>query len=87
MIAFGVIGYVLKKLDYPLAFFLLAMVLGNMLETSFRQSMAISRGELSIFFERPFSGGLMVAFFATLVATLFFSFKRTRQAESTASTP
>jgi putative tricarboxylic transport membrane protein len=63
-------------MEYPLAPFLLAMVLGNMLETSFRQSMAISRGEFSIFFERPFSATLMVLFIVVLVATVFFSLKK-----------
>ena len=78
MILFGVIGYILKKMDYPLAPFLLAMVLGNMMETSFRQSMAISRGDLFIFFQRPFSAVLMFLFIIILVVSLFFSVKNKR---------
>lgn len=78
MILFGGIGYILKKMNYPLAPFLLAMVLGNMMETSFRQSMAISSGELSIFFQRPFSAILMVLFIFTLVVSLFFSVRKKR---------
>ena len=50
MMAFGVIGYVFKKLDYPLAPMVLALVLGDRAEDSFRQSMLISQGHLSIFF-------------------------------------
>lgn len=76
MIFFGGLGYVLKKMDYPLAPFLLAMVLGNMMETSFRQSMAISGGDLLIFFQRPFSATLMILFVIALLISLLFSGKK-----------
>lgn len=49
MLVFGVIGYLFKKLDYPLAPLVLALVLGDMAESSFRQAMLISQGSLSIF--------------------------------------
>ena len=45
MMGFGVIGYVFKKLDYPLAPLVLAVVLGDRAEDSFRQSMLLSQGE------------------------------------------
>jgi putative tricarboxylic transport membrane protein len=48
MLGFGVIGYVFKKLDYPLAPLVLAVVLGDRAEDSFRQSMLLSQGSLSI---------------------------------------
>lgn len=49
MLVFGVIGYVFKKLNYPLAPLVLALVLGDMAESSFRQAMLISQGSLEIF--------------------------------------
>ncbi|MGQ0665079.1 MAG: tripartite tricarboxylate transporter permease [Pseudomonadota bacterium] len=49
MLAFGVVGYVFKKLDYPLAPLVLALVLGDMAESAFRQSMLMSQGSLTIF--------------------------------------
>ena len=49
MIGFGVIGYVFKKLNYPLAPLVLALVLGDQAESSFRQAMLGSGGDLSIF--------------------------------------
>ena len=52
MMMFGVIGYVFKKLDYPLAPLVLALVLGDRAEDSFRQSMLISQGEHAIFMSR-----------------------------------
>ncbi len=58
MIVFGVIGYVFKKLNYPLAPLVLAIVLGDRAEASFRQAMLVSQGEMSIFFSTPLVGGL-----------------------------
>jgi putative tricarboxylic transport membrane protein len=49
MLMFGVLGYVLKKLKYPLAPMVLALVLGNAAENAFRQSMLMSQGSLSVF--------------------------------------
>jgi putative tricarboxylic transport membrane protein len=48
-LAFGVMGYIFKKMDYPLAPMVLAMVIGDKAEDAFRQSMIMSRGSLSIF--------------------------------------
>ena len=50
MMIFGVMGYVFKKLDYPLAPCVLALVLGDNAENAFRQSMLMSQGDISIFF-------------------------------------
>ncbi len=49
MLVFGVLGYLFKKLKYPLAPMVLALVLGDMAEASFRQAMLLSQGSLSIF--------------------------------------
>ena len=57
---FGAVGYVMRKLDYPPAPLVLAVVLGPMIEQALRQSMIISRGNPTIFFTRPISGVLMV---------------------------
>jgi putative tricarboxylic transport membrane protein len=53
MLVFGVMGYLFKKLKYPLAPLVLALVLGDMAESSFRQSMLLSQGSLSIFWSNP----------------------------------
>jgi len=59
MLVFGVIGYVFKKLDYPLAPLVLALVLGDRAESSFRQALLGSQGELSIFFSNGLVGTIM----------------------------
>lgn len=56
MLLFGVLGYVFKKLDYPLAPLVLALVLGDKAEDAFRQSMLLSQGELSIMVSNPLVG-------------------------------
>ncbi len=72
MLVFGVVGYLFKKLDYPLAPLVLALVLGDMAESAFRQSMLLSQGDLSIFWSNGLVGSLcalaMVMLFWPVVA-------------------
>src|SRR6185295_8065097 len=49
MVVFGIAGYLFKKLGYPLAPLVLAIVLGDRAESSFRQAMLVSQGEMSVF--------------------------------------
>ncbi len=60
MIVFGVVGYLLRKLDYPLAPAVLAIVLGPLAEPALRQSLIISDGSFAIFFTRPYAAPIMV---------------------------
>jgi putative tricarboxylic transport membrane protein len=61
MLIFGVVGYVFKKLDYPLAPLVLALVLGDMSENALRQSLIMSQGSLTIFLTRPIAAVITVA--------------------------
>jgi putative tricarboxylic transport membrane protein len=67
MLIFGVIGYLFKKLDYPLAPLVLALVLGDMSENALRQSLIMSQGSLAIFVTRPIAGVI------TAAAVFFFA--------------
>jgi putative tricarboxylic transport membrane protein len=67
MLVFGVAGYVLRKLEYPLAPLVLALVLGDAAESSFRQAMLVGDGQLSIFFSEALVGGM-----TTLALLLLF---------------
>jgi putative tricarboxylic transport membrane protein len=58
MLVFGVMGYVFKKLDYPMAPLVLALVLGDRAEDSFRQSMLMSQGDMKIFFANALVGSI-----------------------------
>jgi TctA family transporter len=58
-LVFGFAGYVFKKLDYPIAPLVLAMVLGDKAEDAFRQSMIMSKGSFSIFWSNGLVGTLV----------------------------
>jgi putative tricarboxylic transport membrane protein len=58
MLLFGIMGYMFKKLDYPLAPLVLALVLGDKAEDSFRQSMLLSQGELGIMYSNYLVGSI-----------------------------
>jgi putative tricarboxylic transport membrane protein len=60
MLVFGVIGYVLKKTNYPLAPMVLAIVLGDKAEEAFRQSLLGSGGSLSVFFSNGLVSTIMI---------------------------
>ena len=79
MILFGLFGYILRKFEYPLATFLLGMVLGPMMETSFRQSLGIGRGNLTIFFQRTFSAILLISVGIVFLISFYLSIKTKRK--------
>jgi len=53
MLAFGIGGFILRRVGFEGAPFILALVLGPIMETSLRQSLLISRGNFGIFVTRP----------------------------------
>ena len=79
MLGFGVVGYLFKKLNYPLAPLVLALVLGDRAEDSFRQSMLLSQGDVSIFFSNGLVGGItgfaLVLLFWPLAASMIAKLK------------
>jgi putative tricarboxylic transport membrane protein len=60
MVVFGILGYFMKKTNYPMAPMVLAIVLGDKAEESFRQSLLGSGGSLGIFFSNPLVTTIMV---------------------------
>jgi putative tricarboxylic transport membrane protein len=85
MVVFGVIGYVFKKLDYPLAPLVLALVLGDAAESAFRQSMLIAQGDLTIFFSNWLVGTLTgLALFALFWPLISAALSRLRTPKAAA---
>ena len=83
MLGFGVIGYLLKKLDFPLAPAVLGMILGPQLEKSLRTSLEISGGDFGIFLQRPLALSLIViAIVVLVVSALQLAPKEIRQDSS-----
>ncbi len=76
MTLFGVIGYVMKKLDYEAAPLVLALVLGPIMENAVRRSLVISDGDVTVFFTRPISAFFLIAGLLILFSPLFLKKKR-----------
>jgi len=66
MLIFGIIGYLFKKLDYPMAPMVLALVLGSLAESAVRQALIMGRGNPLIFLRPP------IALVLTLLALFLF---------------
>ena len=76
MLIFGVVAYLMRKLDYPLAPAVLAIVLGPLAEASMRQSLIMAHGSGAIFFERPISGTIMVIALALFAWPVFSTVRK-----------
>lgn len=71
MAMFGVVGYLFKKLDIPLAPMILTLILGPLMEQSLRQSLEISGGQVSVLFTRPISAVLIaIAMGIVIISTM-----------------
>jgi putative tricarboxylic transport membrane protein len=83
MLVFGVIGYLFKKLSYPLAPLVLALVLGDMAESAFRQAMLLSQGSLKIFWSNGLVGSIvtlaLVMLFWPLISRLLDAVRTKRE--------
>jgi len=71
-IIFGVLGYVMQKLNFPIAPVVLGIVLGPIAEVSMRQALIMSKGNYAIFFIRPISIVLLIL----AIICLYISFKQ-----------
>jgi putative tricarboxylic transport membrane protein len=78
MLGFGVLGWLLRKLEYDIAPFILAFILAPLLEQSLRQSMTMSVDGAMILFQRPVSAGLVAASALLLVLMVIRQFTRKR---------
>lgn len=71
ILIFGLGAYALRKLDYPLAPAVLAIVLGPIAEPTLRQSLLLSGGDPMVFFNRPIAGPIMIIALILLFLPLF----------------
>ena len=69
--AFGLLGYLMRKLDYPSAPLILGLVLGGAMERALRQSLMMSEGSLSILVSRPISALMLALAVLVLLIPLF----------------
>jgi putative tricarboxylic transport membrane protein len=71
MLAFGFVGYLMKKFDYELPPLVMGLVLGPLMEKAFRTSMIMSQGSVFIFFHRPIAAVLLGLAVLTLISPVF----------------
>lgn len=76
MLIFGIVGFLMRKLDYPMAPAVLAVVLGPLAEPAMRQSLLMSSGDITIFFTRPIAGVITVIAIILLLLPLYPVIKR-----------
>lgn len=78
MMCFGIVGYMMKKLEIPSAPLILTLILGPLLESTLRQSLEISGGSFSIFLDRPISVTLIVLAIIVLASSTLQIFGRVK---------
>ena len=71
MVAFGVLGYVCRKLDIPTVPIILGILLGNAMEDNLRRAMVLSDGDWTYLFSSPITIGFWVAAFLGFAAPVF----------------
>ena len=76
MLIFGVTGYLMRKFRYDAPPLVLALVLGHALESSFRRSLMLSRGDFSIFVTRPISLGFLIVAVLLLIVPIITQRKK-----------
>ncbi len=76
MLIFGIIGYAMRRLDFPLAAFIIAYILAKSAEESFRQSLLLSDAGLGIFIERPIALAFMAIGLLVFVGRSLSSFRK-----------
>jgi putative tricarboxylic transport membrane protein len=85
MVIFGVVGYVLRKLQFELGPLLLAFVLGRILERSLRQALLIAHGDISIFITKPISAALLGIIMLIILVSICLVIYNRFQAKPTSS--
>ncbi len=68
MYLIGMIGFLMRRVDIPVAPAIIGMILGPMVEQQFRRALAISEGDLSVFLTRPISATLLLLALVALLA-------------------
>ncbi|MFB5664301.1 tripartite tricarboxylate transporter permease [Alteribacillus sp. HJP-4] len=79
LLIFGVIGYLMRLTSFPAAPFILAFILGGMMEESFRQAMTINNNDLTVFFTKPISLSLLIVALLSFVIPIFQSYRAKRK--------
>jgi putative tricarboxylic transport membrane protein len=85
LFAFGLLGYGMRRFDFPVAPLLVGLILSPMLEQSVRQALTISQGQWTTFISRPISAGILLVSFTLLAAPMLMHIGRLWRRPSSAS--
>ncbi len=81
MAAFGVVGYLFERIQFPIAPMVLGTILGPLAESSFMTTMISFQNDWTIFFRRPISGVIMALTVGALFLPLFTKFRGLQKAK------
>ncbi len=79
MLVAGIIGYFMKKYDFPVSPLILGLILGPMMESNLRRSLVMSQGDISILFTRPIACVLIILAVITLVTPIIKGIMESRK--------
>jgi putative tricarboxylic transport membrane protein len=68
LFVFGIVGYVMRRFDFPVAPAIIGMILGPLAEENFRRALSITQGDYSVFFTHPISATLLAIALLIIVA-------------------
>ena len=84
MLVFGIIGFFCRRAKYPVAGLLLALILGDKIEQTFRQSLIMSQGSYGIFVMKPVALGFLIVTLLCIIYPLFNSYKKYKKKQGQA---
>ena len=84
IVIFGVVFYLLRKLNYPVAPAVLAIVLGPLTERALRQSLISEQGDITTFVDRPLSAGILAIAVLLIVLPAIKMIRRKKQSSTVA---
>lgn len=82
LLIFGIVGLIMKVLDFPIAPLILAVIVGSEMEQNFRKSIVASKGSIDIFFSSPIAITLVVLIVLSLVYPIYMSYRQKKRLQS-----
>jgi putative tricarboxylic transport membrane protein len=78
MLAFGIVGFILREMRYPMAPLVLGIILGDLLDLNLRRGLLLTNGDPTPFFTRPISAVICLIIVSTILMSIPAVSKRVR---------
>jgi putative tricarboxylic transport membrane protein len=79
LLIFGIVGYLMRRFDFPVAPAIIGMILGPLAEQNFRRALSITQGDYSVFFTHPISATLLAIAALVIVAPILLRLRQRRR--------